>query len=124
MSERGTIRDFASGLRADMGPGDRWLSVYEVGAMTLQSPETVRRWVADGVIPAEDRGRLGLRIRESDVEKLLGSHFVVESRAPADHGLSSNVVDLLQPAAAPNERETIGAGWPFNHRTGNNTVGP
>lgn len=116
MSEQGAIRDYASGLRADRGPDDRWLSVYEVAAMTLQHPETVRRWLAAGLIAGEDRGRLGHRIRERDVERFVQSNFRVEGRNAADHALSSNVVDVLQPADAPNERQKAGAGWPFNHR--------
>ena len=124
MSERGTIRDFASGLRASRGPEDRWLSIYEVAAMTLQHPGTVRRWIADGLVPAEDRGRLGYRIRESDVEAFVQNNFRTEGHNAANHALSSNVVDVLQPAAAPTERAKAGAGWPFNLRDGNTTVGP
>lgn len=116
MSERGGIRDFASGLRADRGPEDRWLSVYEVAAMTLQHPDTVRRWLAEGRITGEDRGRLGYRTRESEVERMLHDDFQVEGRHPADHALSSNLLDVIQPADAPNERTRAGAGWPFNHR--------
>ena len=116
MSERGAIRDYASGLRADRGPEDRWLSVYEVGAMTLQAPDTVRRWLAGGLMAGEDRGRLGYRIRESEVERFLRDNFIYAGRNAADKALSSNVVDHIQPADAPNEREKAGAGWPFNHR--------
>ena len=116
MSDRGSIRDFASGLRADRGPEDRWLSVYEVGAMTLQHPDTVRRWIADGMLTAHDRGRLGVRIRESEVERFVNDNFRTSGRNPADKGLSSNLVDVLQPADAPTERAKAGAGWPFNHR--------
>ena len=117
MSERGAIRDYASGLRADRGPEDRWLSVYEVAAMTLQHPDTVRRWIADGLITGEDRGRLGYRVRESVVEDFLQHVIRREGRNPADKGLSSNLVDPLRPADVPNERQQAGAGWPFNHRT-------
>jgi hypothetical protein len=116
VSERGAIRDGAGGLRADRGPEERWLSVYEVGAMTLQSPETVRRWLAEGLIAGEERGRLGVRIRESEVERFLRDNFRVEGRNVADHALSSNVTDVLRPATAPNERQLAGAGWPFNRR--------
>lgn len=117
MSERGATRDFASGLSASRGPEDRWLSVYEVGAMTLQHPDSVRRWIAAGTIAAEDRGRLGNRIRESEVERFLRDHIRDQGRNPADHGLNSNVVDILAPPGEPSEREKAGAGWPFNHRS-------
>ncbi len=116
MSDQGAIRDYASGLRADRGPEDRWLSVYEVAAMTLQHPDTVRRWLVEGLIAGEDRGRLGRRVRESDVERFVQNNFRVEGRNAADHALSSNVVDVLQTTDSPNERQTAGAGWPFNHR--------
>ena len=117
MSERGLIRDYASGLRADRGPDDRWLSVYEAAAMTLQHPDTVRRWIADGLISAENRDRLGYRIRESEVERFLRDVIKTEGRNPANKGLSSNLVEVLQPSAAPSERAQAGAGWPFNHRS-------
>jgi excisionase family DNA binding protein len=116
VSERGSIRDYASGLRADRGPDDRWLSVYEAAAMTLQHPDTVRRWIAAGLLSGEDRGRLGYRIRESEVERFLRDAIKTEGRNPADKGLSSNLVNVMQAAAAPSERARAGAGWPFNHR--------
>ena len=121
MSERGAIRDYASGLEADRGPEDRWLSVYEVAAMTLQHPDTVRRWVAEGLVRGEDRGRLGYRIAESEVERFLRDNYRSEGRNAANHGLSSNVVDVVQPGAAPPERTKAGAGWPFNHRNQDKT---
>lgn len=116
VSDQGAIRDYASGLGADRGPRDRWLSVYEVAAMTLQHSDTVRRWLAEGLIAGEDRGRLGYRIAESEVERFLRDVYRVEGRNAADKGLSSNVVDAVQPGAATPERTRAGAGWPFNHR--------
>jgi hypothetical protein len=117
VSDRGATRDYASGLSASRGPEDRWLSVYEVAAMTLQHPDSVRRWIAEGVVQAEDRGRLGHRIRDSEVQRFLRDNIRTEGRNPADHGLSSNVVDILPPAGEPSERAKAGAGWPFNRRS-------
>ena len=116
MSEQGEQRDYASGLRADRGPEERWLSVYEVAAMVLQHPDTVRRWITDGLIRAEQRGRLGPRIPESEVERYLSSNFVNDKRNPADHALSSNVINAIPTLNQPREREIAGAGWPFNRR--------
>jgi excisionase family DNA binding protein len=116
VSERGATQDYASGLSASRGSEDRWLSVYEVAAMTLQHPDSVRRWIAEGVLPAEDRGRLGVRVREQEVQRFLREHIHTEGRNPADHGLSSNVIDILAPAGDPSEQARAGAGWPFNHR--------
>ncbi len=112
MSERGAVQDYASGLQADRSPEDRWLTVYEVAAMTLQHPDTVRRWVAEGLLKGEDRGPLGYRIRESEVERFLHDYVLVEGRSPADKALRSNLLDAV-PANAPDEYEVAGAGWPF-----------
>jgi hypothetical protein len=116
VSDQGATQDYASGLSASRGPDDRWLSVYEVAAMTLQHPDSVRRWITDGAITGEDRGRLGLRVRESEAQRFLREHIHSEGRNPADHGLSSNVIDILAPAGEPSEQARAGAGWPFNRR--------
>lgn len=119
MADRGSIRDYSSGLRADRGPDERWLTVYEAAAMTLQHPDTVRRWIAEGRLQAEDRGRMGLRVRESDVEQYVNEVFRSDiGRSPADKGLSSNLVGYVQSDALPNEVERAGAGWPFHNRGG------
>lgn len=116
MSEKGEQRDFASGLRAARDGDERWLSVYEAAAMVLQHPDTVRRWIVDGLIRAEQRGRLGLRIPESEIERYLATNFLTDKRNPADHGLSSNVVNAVPTQNQPRERDIAGAGWPFNRR--------
>ena len=116
MSEQGEVRDYASGLRSDRGGDERWLSVYEVAAMTLQHPDTVRRWIVDGLIRAEQRGRLGRRIPESEVERYLSQNFINDKRNPANHALSSNVINAIPAQNQPLERELKGAGWPFNQR--------
>ena len=116
MSDQGTVRDFASGLRAERGEEDRLLSVYEAAAMTLQNPGTVRRWISDGLLPAQDYGKLGLRVRESDVEQWVRSHFEIQGRKPANKGLSSNQIDKVE-AGSPSEVKVAGAGWPFHGRT-------
>jgi hypothetical protein len=112
LSERGAVQDYASGLQADRGPEDRWLTIYEVAAMTLQYPDTVRRWIAQGLLNGEDRGPLGYRIRESEVERFLHDYVLVEGRNPADKALSSNLLDAVQ-ANESEEYEVAGAGWPF-----------
>lgn len=118
VSEQGEQRDYASGLRTGGGP-ERWLSVYEAAAMVLQHPDTVRRWIADGLVMAEDRGRLGLRIPEGEVRRYLTSNFNADKRNPADHALSSNVINAVPVVNQPLEREIAGAGWPFNRRVEN-----
>jgi excisionase family DNA binding protein len=116
VSERGEQRDYASGLRGDRTGDERWLSVYEAAAMVLQHPDTVRRWIADGLIQAEDRGRLGWRIPEREVQRYLATNFINDKRNPADHALSSNVVNAIPTQNQPRERDIAGAGWPFNRR--------
>ena len=116
MSEQGEIRDYSSGLRASRSGDDRWLSVYEVAAMTLQHPDTVRRWIAAGLVRAEERGRLGWRIAEGEVERYMSENFVTDKRNPADHALSSNVINFVPVQNQPLERDLKGAGWPFNQR--------
>lgn len=112
MSERGAVQDYASGLRADRGPEDRWLTIYEVAAMTLQHPATVWRWIAQGLLKGEDRGPLGYRVRESEVERFLHDFILQAGRNPADKALSSNLLDTVR-ANEPEEYEVAGAGWPF-----------
>jgi excisionase family DNA binding protein len=116
VSEQGEQRDYASGLRAGRDGSERWLSIYEAAAMVLQHPDTVRRWIADGLIRAEDRGRLGLRIPEGEVQRYLATNFKTDKRNPANHALSSNVVNSIPTLNQPRERDIAGAGWPFNHR--------
>ena len=118
MSEQGARRDYASGLEASRGREERWLSVYEAAAMVLQHPDTVRRWVIDGLVRAEHRGRLGWRIPESEVQRYLATNFTGgDKRNPANHALSSNVINSVATLNQPREREIAGAGWPFNRRT-------
>lgn len=116
VSEQGEQRDYASGLGASRGPHDRWLSVYEAAAMVLQHPDTVRRWISDGLVRGEVRGRLGLRIPESEVERYLASNFIADKRNPANHALSSNVITSGATQHGASEADNRGAGWPFNHR--------
>lgn len=116
MSDQGHVQDYASGLRAGRDTEERWLSVYEVAAMVLQHPDTVRRWIVDGLVRAEQRGRLGLRIPESEVERYLTTNFLTDKRNPANHALSSNLVNSVPTLNQPSEREIAGAGWPFNRR--------
>lgn len=116
VSEQGEQRDYASGLRAGRDGSERWLSVYEAAAMVLQHPDTVRRWIADGLVRSEDRGRLGVRIPESEVERYLSTNFLADKRNPADHALSSNVINAVPTQNQPLERAIAGAGWPFNRR--------
>jgi hypothetical protein len=116
VSEQGEQRDYASGLRAGSNSGERWLSVYEAAAMVLQHPDTVRRWITDGLVRAESRGRLGLRIPESEMQRYLADNFKADKRNPANHALSSNVVNSIPTLNQPLEREIAGAGWPFNRR--------
>jgi hypothetical protein len=116
VSEQGEQRDYASGLGAGRDGSERWLSVYEAAAMVLQHPDTVRRWITDGLIHAEDRGRLGLRVPEGEVQRYLASNFMSDKRNPANHALSSNVVNAISTMNQPQERDIAGAGWPFNHR--------
>jgi len=116
VSEQGEQRDYASGMRATRSGEERWLSVYEAAAMVLQHPDTVRRWITDGLVSAEDRGRLGLRIPEHEVQRYLATNFQGDKRNPADHALSSNVINTVPVVNQPREREIAGAGWPFNKR--------
>jgi excisionase family DNA binding protein len=52
---------------------DRLLTVTEVAAMLRANPETVRRWLREGVLAGFRPGgkRLGYRIRASEVERFL-----------------------------------------------------
>lgn len=116
MSDQGQQQDYASGLGSERGGSDRWLSVYEAAAMVLQHPDTVRRWVADGLIRAENQARRGVRIPESEIERYLATNFISDKRNPANHALSSNLINAIPTQNQPQERTIAGAGWPFNRR--------
>lgn len=114
--EQDAGRDDGAGTRAGQDSTERWLSVYEAAARVLQHSDTVRRWIADGLIEAEERGRLGWRIPQREVDRYLTTNFLGNKRNPANHALSSNVVNPLPTSNQPREREIAGAGWPFNRR--------
>lgn len=104
----------------DRGPRDReaadgWLTVYEVAGQLLARPETVKTWVRDGLLAAEDRGRLGLRIPKREVEEFIVKHFQSEGFRSADHSFSSGVGEAVLSATEIPEQsiERQGAGWPF-----------
>jgi hypothetical protein len=93
----------------------RWLSIYEVAGRVLARPDTVKAWVRDGLLPAEDRGRLGLRIPEYAVDDFLTRHLRAEGFHSADHSFSSGVGEgILTATEIPEQAvERQGAGWPF-----------
>jgi excisionase family DNA binding protein len=51
---------------------DQLLTVVQVAERLQLHPETIRRWVREGKLPAVKLGsdRAGFRIRESDVRRL------------------------------------------------------
>jgi excisionase family DNA binding protein len=53
---------------------DRLLTVPEVAEIVRANPETIRRWLREGVLAGFRPGgkRLGYRIRESEVRRFLG----------------------------------------------------
>jgi len=48
------------------------LTVHEVAARLKRSPQTVRRWIRRGTLPATKIGRKEWRIRADDLEQRLG----------------------------------------------------
>jgi hypothetical protein len=115
----------ADNVRRDSndGPGERWLTLYEVAGRVLARPDSVRAWVRDGLLPAEDRGRLGLRVPESAVDAFLTQHLRAEGFRSADHSFSSGVgTGVLTATEMPEQAvERQGAGWPFR-RDGDEAV--
>jgi len=99
----------------DPDQAEKWLTVYEVAGQLLARPDTVRNWVRDGLLQAEDRGRLGLRIPKPAVDAFVIRHFQSEGFRSADHSLSSSSAqDILSAAETPEQAvERQGAGWPF-----------
>jgi hypothetical protein len=100
---------------SDGEPSERWLTIYEVAGRFLARPDTVLSWVRDGFLPAEDRGRLGLRIPGHAVDALLTEHLRAEGFRSADHSFSSGVSNRVLTATEIPEQavERQGAGWPF-----------
>jgi excisionase family DNA binding protein len=94
---------------------DGWLTVYEVAGQLLARPETVKTWIREGRLPAEDRGRLGLRVPKREVEAFIITHFQYEGFRSADHSFSSGVGEAVLAATDIPEQavERQGAGWPF-----------
>jgi hypothetical protein len=95
--------------------GGRWLSIYEVAGRMLARPDTVKAWLRAGLLPAEHRGRLGMRIPERAVNELVARHLRAEGFRSADHSLSSGVSEgVLTATEVPEQAvERQGAGWPF-----------
>ena len=56
---------------------DRWLTVEQVADRFQVVPETVRRWIRNGVLPALDMGgpKAGYRIRESAIEEFVAKRY-------------------------------------------------
>jgi hypothetical protein len=92
-----------------------WLTAYEVAGLLLARPDTVRGWIRDGVLEAEDRGRLGLRVRRDIAERFVTEHLRSEGFRSADHSFSSGVGERVLTATAIPEQavDRQGAGWPF-----------
>jgi excisionase family DNA binding protein len=99
----------------DTDEHERWLSVYEVASQVLARPDTVQRWVRDGLLRAEQRGRLGLRIPKSAVDQFMLKQYQSEGFRSADHSFSSGTTDEVLPATAVPEGslKRQAAGWPF-----------
>jgi excisionase family DNA binding protein len=52
---------------------ERWLTVAEIVDMLKVHENTVRRWLRSGKLPGRAfGGRMGYRVRESDLKKFLG----------------------------------------------------
>jgi hypothetical protein len=104
----------ADNQRVD-GDGEAWLSIYEVAGRMLARPDTVKAWIRDGLLPAENRGRLGLRVPEAAVSAFLANHLRAEGFRSADHSFSSGVGETVLTATEIPEQavERQGAGWPF-----------
>lgn len=99
----------------DADQTEKWLTVYQVAGQLLARPDTVKTWVREGLLHAEDRGRLGLRIPKKAVDDFIVRHFQSEGFRTADHSLSSSGgQDVLSATEAPEQAvERQGAGWPF-----------
>lgn len=105
---------------AARGQGDGWLTVYEVAGRLLARPDTVKAWIREGLLPTEDRGRLGYRIPERAVDEFIVHHLRAEGFRSADHSFSSGVGEQVLTATAVPEQavERQGAGWPFRRDGG------
>ncbi|MGI8549265.1 MAG: helix-turn-helix domain-containing protein [Dehalococcoidia bacterium] len=99
---------------------ERWLTVYEVAAQLLQRPETVQRWIREGMLQSQDRGRLGMRIPKSSVDSFMQQQFQSAGFRSANHSLSSGMTDDVLTATAIPEQDVQrqGAGWPFRNDSG------
>jgi excisionase family DNA binding protein len=96
------------------------LTIYEVAGRLLARPDTVKAWIRDGLLPAEDRGRLGYRIPAEAVERFIAEHLRTEGFRSADHSFSSGVGEnVLSATAIPEQAvDRQGAGWPFRRDEG------
>jgi excisionase family DNA binding protein len=99
----------------DPDQAEDWLTVYQVAGRLLARPDSVRAWIRDGLLPAEDQGRLGYRVPRQAVEAFIRGHLRTEGFNAADHSFSSGVgEDVLSATAIPEQAvERQGAGWPF-----------
>ena len=60
-----------------MGQQREWWTVQQAASALRVNPETVRRWIRDGDLPAKDLGakKLGYRIARADLEAFVQLRF-------------------------------------------------
>src|SRR5437588_9181778 len=70
------------------GLEDTFLTVAEVAAILKLNQQTVRNWIDQGSLPALRVGRR-VRIRRSDLERLLEARYTGETRSSGQEGVPS-----------------------------------
>jgi excisionase family DNA binding protein len=70
-------------------PDESFLTVAEVAAMLKLNQQTVRNWIDQGSLPALRVGRR-VRIRRSDLDRVLEQSYTGASGPPEDAGPSAD----------------------------------
>lgn len=63
----------------------RLLSVFDAAEVLGVSPDTVRRWIASGELPAFRHGRI-LRVPEAEVARFVAGHTSTPTAPPKPRG--------------------------------------
>jgi len=81
----------------------RLLSVFDAAELLGVSPDTVRRWIASGELPAFRHGRI-LRVPEVEVARFIAGHTSTPKAAPKPRGRAA------APRTTPRPRPAAGNG--------------
>lgn len=87
----GIVRDEVRRALAEASKPEEYLTTVEAGELANVAPGTIRRWIREGRLAEQRAGRV-VRVRRSDIERLLGSApRRTPTRAPTPEELAARM---------------------------------